>query len=450
MTKTTRRIFLKRMAATGAAVAVAPSILRAASPNEKLTIAYIGTGGMGGGHVSEFQKLGAACVCFCDTDKNAWGNALKLYPDAKGYTDYREMIDKHAKEFDAVTVGIPDHHHYPATILALRAGKACYTQKPLTHTVWEARQLAIAAKKYKVATQMGNQGHAGEGWRLLYEWVRSGAIGDVKEVHSWTNRPIWPQALSRPAGEDPVPDTLNWDSWIGPAPMRPYKKDTYHNFKWRGWWDFGAGALGDMACHTQDGIFWALDPGHPISVEVLEATEPTLEQFPNKSIIKWEYPAKGDRPGFVSYWHDGNLKPNRPADLEEGRNLPGTGNLFVGTKGTIMIAGDYGDSPRIIPEAKMKEIGKPPKMLERSEGHYKEFFLAAKGDKPIDYPKSNFAYAGPMSESILLGNVALKVGVGKKLIWDGPNLKVTNIPEANKYVNKEYRKGWDFGGANIA
>jgi hypothetical protein len=246
-----------------------------------------------------------------------------------------------------------------------------------------------------------------------------------------------------------VPENLNWDAWIGAAPMRPYKKEVYHSFKWRGWWDFGAGALGDMACHTMDGIFWALDPGHPTSVEVLEASEPTSEAFPNKSVIKWEYPARGRRPGFVSYWYDGNVKPPRPEMLEAGRDLPGTGNLFIGTKATIMISGDYGDSPRIIPEAKMKEIGKPPKMLDRSVGHYKEWFLACKGEKPLDFPKSNFLYAGPFTESILLGNVALKMGVGKKLFWDGPNLKVTNLPEANKYINKEYRKGWFFPEAVI-
>jgi hypothetical protein len=198
-----------------------------------------------------------------------------------------------------------------------------------------------------------------------------------------------------------------------------------------------------MACHTQDGIFWALDPGHPISVECIEASEPTGETFPKKSVIRWEYPAKEGRPAFASYWYDGGLKPNRPKELEEGRNLPETGNLFIGAKATIMIQGDYGDSPRIIPEAKMREIGKPPRMLERSPGHYREFFLACTGEKPIDFPKSNFAYAGPMSESILLGNVALKAP-GKKLLWDGPNLKVTNMPELNKYINKEYRKGWDF------
>jgi len=439
-----RRFFLRQTAMASAVIAAGPAILRSASPSEKPVFAYIGTGGMGGGQMGEFKNLGADCVCFCDVDKNAWGDALKFYPNAKGYQDYRQMFDKHEKEFDAITVGTPDHHHYPATILGMKARKHAYTQKPLTHTVWEARQLALAAVKYKVATQMGNQGHAGEGWRLVYEWINSGAIGDIKEVHSWTNRPIWPQGIaSRPDGEDPVPENLNWDVYCGPAPLRPYKKDVYHGFKWRGWWDFGAGALGDMACHTMDGIFWALDPGHPSSVECTEASEPTGETFPKKSVIRWEYPARGSRPALLSYWYDGGNKPKRPAELEPDRNLPETGNLFIGTKATIMIQGDYGDSPRIIPETKLKEIGKPPKMLERSPGHYKEFYLAAKGEKNLDFPKSNFLYAGPMCESILLGNVALKFP-GKKLAWDGPNLTVTNIPEANKFINKEYRPGWRF------
>ena len=441
---TSRRFFLKKAAFASAALAVGPAILRSASPNSKPTFAFVGTGGMGGGQMGEFGNMGVNCVCYCDADSGHWGDAAKRWPNAKGYQDYREMFDKHAKEFDAVTVGTPDHNHYPASILALMAKKHCYTQKPLTHTVWEARQLALAAKKYGVATQMGNQGHAGEGWRLVYEWIKSGALGDIKEVHSWTNRPIWPQGMATPAGEDPVPASLNWDAWIGPAPMRPFKKDVYHPFKWRGFWDFGAGALGDMACHTMDGLFWALDPGHPISVECTEASEPTGDVYPKKSIIKWEYAARNGRPAFASFWYDGGNKPPRPAELEADRNLPETGNLFIGTKATIMIQGDYGDSPRIIPEAKMKEIGKPPRMLERSPGHYREFYMAVAGEKPIDFPKSNFSYAGPMSESIILGNVALKAGVGKKLMWDGPNLQVTNMPEMNKYVNKEYRNGWDF------
>jgi predicted dehydrogenase len=449
-----RRSFVKNMVSTAAATTfAAPAILRAADPvekpaevttssKEKLRLAFIGTGGIGGMHMDEFPKHGITVPCYCDVDSSRWGEAKKRWPEAKGYQDYREMIDKQGKDFDAVVVGTPDHHHYPATILAMQAGKATYTQKPLTHTVWEARQLALAAKKYRVATQMGNQGHGGEGWRLLYEWVRSGSIGTIKEVHSWTDRPIWPQGINRPEGEDPVPASLNWDVWIGPAPMRPFKKDVYHPFAWRGWWDFGAGALGDMAAHTMDGMFWALDAFDPVSVEPTAMTEMNGETFPKAGVMKWHFAAKGDRPAFDGYWYEGGLRPQRPAELEADRNLPKTGNLFIGTKATIMVAGDYGNSPRIIPETKSKEIGKPPKMLERSPGNYAEWVQAAKGEKPLDYCKSNFAYAGPMTECMILGNIAMRTG--RKLEWDAANLKVTNVPEANQYVNKEYRQGWKY------
>src|SRR5690606_5252419 len=199
--------------------------------------------------------------------------------------DYREMFDKEKGNFDAVMIGVPDHHHYPATVLAMQHGVHCYTQKPLTQTVWEARQLTkLAAANPKIVTQMGNQGHAGEGWRLVYEWIHSGALGDVLEVHSWTNRPVWPQGIKRPEGEDPVPSELDWDVWIGPSPMRPYKNRTYHGFNWRGWWDFGAGALGDMACHTMDGMFWALDPGHAATVEPVAATPHNDDSFPSSTV----------------------------------------------------------------------------------------------------------------------------------------------------------------------
>jgi len=452
---TSRRSFVKTMVGSAAAATfAAPAIIRAADPTdkpdtatstsskEKLRLAFIGTAGIGDAMIKTFAPLGIAVPCYCDVDSSHWGEAKKRWPDAKGYQDYREMIDKEGKNFDAAVVGIPDHHHYPATILCMKAGKATYTQKPLTHTVWEARQLGLAYKKYKVATQMGNQGHGGEGWRLVYEWVRSGALGTIKEVHSWTNRPIWPQGIDRPKGEDPVPSDLNWDCWVGPAPMRPFKKDTYHPFKWRGWWDFGAGALGDMAAHTMDGMFWALDAFDPVSAEPVAMADMNGETFPKSGVMKWHFAAKGDRPAFDGFWYEGGLKPQRPAELESTRKLPETGNLFIGTKATIMVSGDYGDSPRIIPETKMKEIGKPPKMLERSPGNYVEFVMAAKGEKPLDYCKANFSYAGPMVECMLLGNIAMRMG--RKLEWDAANLKVTNVPEANKFVNKEYRDGWKF------
>ena len=390
-------------------------------------------------------------MCYTEVDDLRAENVTSRWPEARGYTDYRKMFEKEAGNFDAVMVGVPDHSHYPATVLALQHGKHCYTQKPLTHTVWEARELGRWAKKASVATQMGNQGHANEGNRVTWEWIRAGALGDVSEVHICTNRPVWPQGLNRPEGRQPVPPTLDWESWIGPAPDRPYvggptptDRGPYHPFVWRGWWDFGNGALGDMACHTADAMFWAMDPGHAKSVEVVELEGATSEQFPTASVVKFRFPKNDWRPGFDFYWYDGGKRPPRPTDLEEGRDLPATGAVFIGSKATLVVGGDYGESPRIVPDAKMKEIGKPEKKLERSPGHYEEWRLAALGEKPVDFPGSNFSYAAPMSETILLGNVALRMGPGIKLEWDGPALRFRNHPEADKFLNKPYREGWDF------
>ncbi len=454
---TTRRMFLKAAATTG--VALAAGLSGCAGPGRRgrrpvplkprdtyapetdlLRVAYIGTGGIGRWHLETTRELGVTCPCYCDVDTARMQTAAEMYPEARRYQDYREMFDREHKNIDAVMVGVPDHHHYPATMMAMQLGKHVYTQKPLTHTPWEARQLAKAAMKYEVVTQMGNQGHAGEGWRLVYEWIRSGALGHVKEAYSWTDRPIWPQGIERPEDSDPVPSTLNWDVWLGPAPVRPYKNEVYHPFRWRGWWDFGAGALGDMACHTMDGVFWALEPGYPTSVEPIAMTPATTECFPNASVVKWEFPASNWRLGFTAYWYDGGLLPQIPPELELKRSLPRAGNLFLGTKAAMLISGDYGESPRIIPEAKMKEIGKPAKTLERSPGHAEEWVMACKGEKPIDFPKSRFAYSAPMSETILLGNIAMRMG--RRLEWDGENMRFTNVPEADEFVSKTYREGW--------
>ncbi|MGD8451632.1 MAG: Gfo/Idh/MocA family oxidoreductase [Phycisphaerae bacterium] len=458
--RSSRRRFLKNAATAAGATLLASSLQGCASGRgerfmpqglhrgvllprrEKLRVAFIGTGGIGGYHLDSTAELPVVCPCYCDVDTRRMEKAAELHPQAKAYQDYREMFDKEHMNFDAVMVGVPDHHHYPATMIAMQLGKHVYTQKPLTHTVWEARQLTEAARKYQVATQMGNQGHSMQGWRLVFEWVHSGAIGDVLETHTWTNRPVWPQAMIRPEETDAVPEQLNWDAWLGPAPERAFKDKIYHPFVWRGWFDFGCGALGDMACHTMDGIFAVLDPGSPTSVEPIAATPLTAEAFPNSSLIKWEFPARKGRRAFTTYWYDGGLKPRLPDHLEQGRTLPDTGNLFIGTKASMLISGDYLESPRIIPESRMKEVGKPPKMLERSPGQIEEWILAATGEKPLDYTGSNFGYAGPFTEAVLLGNVALRVG--RPLKWDGPNMRITNLPEANEFLTKEYRPGWKF------
>ena len=461
---TSRREFLKYAAATGAMLSVnltgceapgrrEPSIEPVFTPKtDKVRLAFIGTGGIGNYHLESTEKMDIVCPCYTDVDTNRMGKAKELHPGATAYQDYREMFDKEKNNFDAVMIGIPDHSHYPATILAMQMGKHVYTQKPLTHTPWEARQLTEAAQKYKVATQMGNQGHAGEGWRLVYEYIHAGVLGDITKVHTWTDRPIWPQGIERPEETDPVPANLNWDAWIGPAPMRPFREKAYHWFNWRGWFDFGCGALGDMACHTMDGVFWALNPGAPTMIEPLCATPVNDETFPTSSVIRWTFPRRGSRREFVAYWYDGGLLPMRPAHLEYGRRIPGTGNLFIGTKASMLVSGDYGNSPRIIPETKMKEISeylkkttgdaKPPQLLERSPGHIDEWIMACKGEQPINFPKSNFAYSGPMSETILLGCVALRAG--RMIEWDSANMRVTNVEEANQYVTKEYRDGWKF------
>jgi len=458
--RTTRRTFIKSAAAVaGAAVVVSmpgcagPGVRRKpryvipslTSPRlEKLRVAFIGTGGMGASHLESTQHLGITCPCYCDVDTARMQKAAELYPDARPYQDYRQMFDKEHKNFDAVMIAIPDHHHYPATVIAMQHGKHVYTQKPLAHTPWEARKLAEGAVKYKVATQMGNQGHAMEGWRQVYEWYHAGSLGQIKEVHVWTNRPSgwWPQGIDRPEGEDPVPANLDWDVWLGPAPVRPFKNGVYHPFVWRGWWDFGCGALGDMACHTMDTLFAVLDPGYPTAVEPVAMTPMHKETFPNVTVIKWEFPRRGTRPGFTAYWYDGGLRPPAPAALELDRSVPETGMIFIGTKASLLVTGDYGERPRVIPDAKRREIGQPKQLLERSPGHIEEWIMAARGEKPIDFPKSNFAYAGPMTETILLGNIALRMG--RRLEWDGEKMRFTNVPEANAFVTKQYRDGWKF------
>lgn len=451
--RTTRRSFIKSAAGTGLALSALPYIALGRAQQEEnaapeklqpqlpdIRVAFIGTGGMGEASLECVQERGGQCPCYCDVDERRIGKAKEWWPKAKFYSDYREMFDKEHKNFDAVMVATPDHHHYPATIIAMQLGKHVYTQKPLTHTVWEARELAKAAKKYKVATQMGNQGHGGEGWRTVVEWIRSGAIGPVREVHTWTDRPIWPQGMVRPDKTDEIPKELNWDAWLGPAPERPYVDRIYHPFAWRGWWDFGCGALGDMACHQMDGMFWALEPGHPTAIEPIAVTPITADAFPKASVVKWQFPAQGDRPAFDAYWYDGHLTPTTPAIMEYGRSMPSIGSMFVGDKAALIVSGAYGENARIVPEKRMREVGLPPKMLERSEGHYLEWLLAVAGEKPIDHPKSNFAYAAPMTETILLGNVALRTG--RRLEWDGENMHFTNVPEADEFITKKYRDGW--------
>jgi predicted dehydrogenase len=412
-------------------------------PSEKVNIAGVGIGGQGGSDLRSLENE-TNIVALCDVDWAHAAGTFNHYPNAKKYKDFREMLDKEDKNIDGVVVGTPDHLHAPVSMAAIKRGKNVYCEKPLTHTVREAKMLADAAREAKVATQMGNQGQASEETRLQCETIWDGAIGQVREVHVWTDRPLngidkwyWPQGVDKPKGEDPVPESLNWDLWIGPAPMRPYVKGVYNPFVWRGWWDFGTGALGDIGCHSMDPVFRALKLGYPSSIEAT-CTLVNNETYPVASRVTYEFPARGDMAPVTLHWYDGGMKPPRPPELEDGRRWDTNGLLYVGEKGKML-------GSRLIPETRQKEYGKPPKKLERSPGHYMEWVIACKGGKPAG---SNFPdHAGLLAQVVLLGNVALHPALKEKLLttkllWDAKEFKFTNMPEANKYLTKDYREGW--------
>jgi predicted dehydrogenase len=462
-----RRNFIGGAVAATSAFALVPRYVLGRSgqtpPSEKLNVAIIGTGGQGTQNIKAlFGQSDVRVMAICDVNEQAdysrfyYGGtagrkpALELiekhysrqkssagYKGCASYVDFRKMLEKE-KAIDAVLVATPDHVHAVATMAAIKNGKHVYCEKPLTHSVYEARKIAEAAREAKVATQMGNQGHSGEGIRLTVEWIRDGAIGDVREVHSWSHTGGgWAGGrTARPKETPPVPAGLDWDLWLGPVKHRPYHI-AYAPYNWRGWWDFGTGANGDMACHNMDPAFWALDLGHPVSVEG-SSSGINSETTPLASIIHWQFAARKNMPPVKVTWYGGGLMPPQPDELEPGRKLTGGGNgiLFVGDKGKIMCPG-WGGNPRIIPEAKMKAYERPAKTIPRSKGHHRDWIDACKGGKPAS---SNFDYAGPMTEVILLGNVALRTG--KKLTWDGPNMKATNVPGADKYIRPEYHNEW--------
>jgi len=450
MSNITRREFIKRTAAVGAACSIGfPSLIRAQGLNEKLQVGFIAVGGRAGAHTGAAHDEGCQCIAFAEVDKGRWGGVLEKqgWDKATGYTDWRKVFEKHGKDLDVVFVATPDHSHFAPSMTAVSMGIHCYTEKPLTWSVREAQLLAAAyAKNTKVVTQQGNQGHAGNGWRTAYEYVKAGAIGDILEFHTWTNRPIWPQGGDRPEGSDPVPDNLDWDAWIGPAQMRPYKKEVYHPFAWRGFVDFGSGALGDMACHTTDGIYSIMKPGYAATAEPIIMTGPVKDLFPSGMVIKSTYRAQDGRPGFTTYWYEGNKQngepfmPENPEELaKDGRKLPRTGNLVIGTKGKMLVNGDYWDSTRLIPEEKHKEFGKPAQLLERSPGHHKEFFMACRGEKPREFSQSNYSYSGPMAANIQLGNLCARAGKKLELNEEGKSI---SDPKINDLAWREPRNGW--------
>jgi predicted dehydrogenase len=441
-----RRRFLKRSAllagaAAGTRLMEGPAILSARSPNSKLGIAVIGCGGQGSGNPG--LAVGERLVALVDVDDKKLGEAVKKIlgkgPDPKNYSDYRKMFDDCHKDIDAVLIATPDHHHAPAAIRAIQLGKHVFVEKPMTWCLYEARTLTEAARKHKVATQMGNQGHSGEGYRRLCEYIWAGAIGKVTETHSLMSRNFGGSG-GRPAGK-PVPAGLHWDEWLGPAQPRPYQ-DGLHPFSWRNWCEFGTGTLGDMGCHVLDGTFWALrlSEAKKFTIECVRQTGGSKEMFPQSNHLRWRFPARGDMPAVVVNSYD-NEWPQEVKELEKkfGEKFGG-GTVYVGDKG-IMVTGTYGDRPHILPKERHDAFGEPEKKIPRSRHGCKGDFLAAcKGEGPAS---SNFDYAGPFTEFVLTGVLASRAGVGKTIEWDVEGLTCVNLPEVNRWIKRDYRKGWE-------
>ena len=459
-----RRDFLARAAtaAMAAPMIVPRHMLGGAgtvAPNSKTTLACIGVGGQGTQNMMtflEFPEMQVVAVCDVNRESGGflswnWSQGKERqtcgrdparravdefygkqqpsgkYRACKAYSDYRELLEK--EDVDAVMIATPDHMHAVISMAALKRRKHVYCEKPLTYSVYEARQVTEAARHAKVATQLGNHGQATEEARVVQEFILDGAIGPVHEVQVWCPARFWAPALyeSRPPETPPVPDGLDWDLWLGPAPQRPYHP-AYCPWTWRNWWDFGTGLLGDLGCHKLSTVFKALKLGHPTSVEAC-STKLNPETYPLGVIARFEFPARDTMPPVTLTWHDGGLKPPRPPELDPADHMGDT--IFIGDKGKLM-------GHRLIPESKQKAYGKPPKKLPRSPGHYKEWMLACRGGEPAG---SNFVdHSGLLSEVMMLGNVAVRAQ--KKLVWDGPNFKVTNDSAANKFLHRDYRQGW--------
>ncbi len=448
MSRQSRRNFIKNSAMATLAVNYIPFSVRGSNvPSNRLNIAGIGVGGMGGSNLKQCENENI--IALCDVDRNYASKTIQRYPKAKVYTDYRVMLEKE-KDIDAVVIGTPDHTHAMITMAVMQEGKHVFCQKPLTHTIYEARKIREATEYYGVQTQMGNQGHSWEHIRLLKEWLADGAIGTVNQVYAWTDRPVGGDPWStfavqaRSTETPPVPDSLDWDKWLGPAKYRPYHPD-YHPMKWRAWLDFGTGALGDMGCHILDPAFYALDLGAPTEVQATNThwkEEVLTETFPRASIVRYKFPENNGRPPVKLTWYDGRLMPPIPEEIETGREIPTSGALYIGDKGVIMHGSHGASGMRIVPETKMKEYQRPPKTIPRvEEGHEGDWIRACKegnGGRPAS---SNFNYGGPLTEMVLLGMVAIQVK-DNILKWDSENLEFTNNEKANQLVHSEYRKGW--------
>jgi predicted dehydrogenase len=406
-------------------------------PSDKLNVACIGVNGMGRVNLEEIAKT-ENIVALCDVD---WSEnvdeVFKTYSGARRYKDFRIMLDTQ-KDIDAVVVSTPDHTHAVISMEAIKRGKHVYTEKPLSLTVHEARVLTKAAREYKVATQMGNHGQADDEPRRLREMIWDGVIGPIHHVHVWTNRPVWPQGITRPENSPTIPSSLDWDLFIGPAPMRPYHP-SYHPFNWRGWWDFGTGALGDIGCHSFDPVFRALKLRYPASVQAV-STPVNDETFPLGSIITYDFPAREEMPPLRLTWYDGGLRPPRLPGIEEGVRMGTGGVLYVGSKGMILRHQGH----QIIPKSMEESYERPEPYIPSSPGHRMEWILACKGGDPAG---SNYDWAGPLTETVLLGNIALRPELrgelsSKSLVFDPEKFCFPNLPEADKFLHYEYREGW--------
>ncbi len=466
-----RRTFIRNTALAGAGFFIVPRHVLGRgfiAPSDKLNIAGIGVGGKGASDLAEFAKSPYVnIVALCDVDDREAAGSRKKYDKAPYYKDFREMLAKEKNNIDACSISTPDHTHAVATLAAMQLGKHVYTQKPLTHDIYEARILTEAAKKYKVVTQMGNQGGSGDGVRKAKEMYMAGMIGKVTEAHAWTNRPVWPQGVPTPTGKFDVPKELDWNLWLGTAKQMEYNP-AYLPFDWRGWWAFGTGALGDMACHIMDPIYRILPILYPESAECSVASvwpakwndAQNPDACPPSSIIHLNYPRTDGQGHIKVSWHDGGLLPARPEELlpEEAFGNWDGGVLLVGTKGKLLLD-CYGANPRLLPTKLMKEKTMPKETIKRvTEGHYLQWVNACRAGYGNAQTSSPFEYAGPFTESILMGNLAIRSWMiknpklkgwedkylgRKKLLWDAKNMKVTNFDEANQFVKRDYREGWE-------
>ena len=435
-----RRTFLKATSVGSAALAF-PYVMRSQqgrSPNNKLNVACIGVGGRGAAAVSAMK--GENMVAFCDVDDVRAARTFTQFPQVPRFRDYRQLLDKLSKSIDAVTISTPDHMHYPIAMAAMALGKHVFVEKPMSHTIAEARTMAKVAREKKLATQMGNQGHASDGMRLLKEWFQAGVLGEVREIHTWTDRPIWPQgvkAIDHSKLMPVVPDSLSWDLWLGVAAQREFDP-AYLPFNWRGFWDFGTGALGDMGCHMMDGGFWAFDLTAPTSIEAVSSKQTALSA-PTASVVTYQFPARGNLPPLKWVWYDGSMEPVLPPEFD-GQKLPENGTFIIGSKATVSAHPNY-FTIRIIPETKMQAIAPslPPKTLPRvpAGDHFAEWVTACKGGIAAG---ANFEYSSRLTEMVLLSNVAVRAR--HRIEWDSAAMKVTNYPAANEFITKQYRGGF--------